>query len=103
MNVTKGKNYTTMITIDETVGRDTTILLMGSGVDFSAATVSGPGNSLLTTGPCSDSCSLKINGLAEVTNNLVIYILLMKKNLPICVSIYLYIYLFLSIHPSVYI
>lgn len=67
VNLTKGQNYSTTLTIDSTIGRETTILLIGSGVDFSTFTVSGPGNKLFTSGKCSKSCRLKIDGLAEVT------------------------------------
>ncbi|XP_062615682.1 calcium-activated chloride channel regulator 1-like [Saccostrea cucullata] len=66
VNVTKDQNYTTSITIDSTIGLDTTILLMGPGIDFTIATLSGPGNSFVTSGACTDSCSLKIDGIAEV-------------------------------------
>lgn len=67
VNLTKGQNYSTTLTIDSTIGRETTILLIGSGVDFSTFTVSGPGNKQFTSGKCSKSCRLKIDGLAEVT------------------------------------
>lgn len=67
VNLTKGQNYSTTLTIDSTIGRETTILLIGSGVDFSTFTISGPGNKQFTSGKCSKSCRLKIDGLAEVT------------------------------------
>lgn len=66
VNLTKGHNYSTTLTIDSTIGRETTILLIGPGVDFSTVTISGPGNKLFTSGNCSKSCRLKIDGLAEV-------------------------------------
>lgn len=67
VNLTKGQNYSTTLTIDSTIGRETTILLIGSGVNFSTFTISGPGNKQFTSGKCSKSCRLKIDGLAEVT------------------------------------
>ncbi|XP_061187626.1 calcium-activated chloride channel regulator 1-like [Saccostrea echinata] len=66
LNVTKDRNYTSIISIDDTIGRDTTILLQGPGVNYTSLFLSGPGNRMWTSGVCNDSCRIKIDALAEV-------------------------------------
>ncbi|XP_062600921.1 calcium-activated chloride channel regulator 1-like [Saccostrea cucullata] len=66
LNVTKDRNYTSIISIDDTIGRDTTLLLQGPGVNYATLSLSGPGNRIWTSGVCNDSCRVKIDALAEV-------------------------------------
>ncbi|XP_062600924.1 calcium-activated chloride channel regulator 1-like isoform X2 [Saccostrea cucullata] len=66
VSVTKGQNYTTVVYVDSTLGLDTVLLLQGPGVSDISAFIIGPGNQTWKTDSCTDSCRIKISGLAEV-------------------------------------
>lgn len=62
----KYQNYSTVISIDDTIGRDTVVLLQGPRVQFSSVSLSGPTGRVQTSDNCTGSCRIMIDGVAEV-------------------------------------
>ncbi|XP_048739813.2 calcium-activated chloride channel regulator 1-like isoform X2 [Ostrea edulis] len=66
LRVMKYQNYSTVISIDDTIGRDTVVLLQGPRVQFSSVSLSGPTGRVQTSDNCTGSCRIMIDGVAEV-------------------------------------